>query len=84
VLGEPDEVRQADLGIVVEPELGGLDRDLAADAGRLDAIEQLQVVGRDVVGLGQALEVLTEAGVQRDDALGLERPRARRPSSRPA
>ena len=40
VLREPDEVREADIGVLVEPELGRLDRDLAVDPGGRDALEQ--------------------------------------------
>ena len=68
VLGEPDEVREADLGVLVEPELRRLDRDLAIDARRpVIRSMQLDVVGDDLVGLGQALEVLAEPRVHRRD-----------------
>ena len=77
MLGEPDEVGEADVRVVVEPELGGLDRDLAVDPGGHDLVDRLEVVGGDLLGLGEVLEVLAEPRVERADPGGLERQRGR-------
>ena len=69
---ERDEVGEADLGVLVQAELGRLHGDLAAHARRLDPVEDLEVVGDDRLGLGEALEVLAEAGIHRRDASPLE------------
>ena len=73
--------------VVVEPELGRLDRDLAVETAGLDLVEDVDVVVGDGVGLGEARQVLAEPRVQRRDAGGLERRggvERGRPSSRPA
>jgi hypothetical protein len=61
----------------IEPELGELDTDLAVEARRFDPIEQLGVVLRDRVRLGQRGEVLAEPRVLRDDAVGRQGPGCR-------
>ena len=75
MLGQAEDVREAGGRVVVETELGRLDRDLAVDPGGHDPVGQLEVVGRDLIGLGQALEVLAEPRVERGDAGRLERER---------
>ena len=77
VLGDPDEVGEADLRVVVEPELGRLDRDLAGDPGSDDLVDGLDVVVGDLVGRREVLEVLAEPGVHRPDPGRLERQRGR-------
>ena len=72
VRGEPLEMDQAGVGVVIEAELGRLDGDLAVDAGGLDPVDQRPVVRGDLVRLREALEVLAEARVERADAGGLE------------
>ena len=73
VLGDPDEVRQAGVDVVVEPELGRLHRDLAVDPGGHDLVDRGDVVVGDLVGRGQVLEVLAEPRVHRPDSGRLER-----------
>ena len=73
MLGDPDQVGEADLGVVVEAELGRLDRQLAGDPGRHDLVHRLDVVVGDLVGRGQVLEVLAEPRVHRADPRRLER-----------
>jgi hypothetical protein len=67
VLGDADDVGEAGRRVEVQAQLGGLHRDLAADPGGHDPVGQLQVVGHDLVRLGQALEVLAEPGVHGAD-----------------
>ena len=73
VLRDPDQIGEADVGVVVEPELGRLDRDLAGDPGGDDLVDGFEVVRGDLVRFGQVREVLTEPGVHRPDPRGLER-----------
>ena len=72
VRGEPLEMGQAGVGVVIEAKLGRLDGDLAVDAGGLDPVDERPVVRGDLVGLREALEVLAEPRVERTDAGGLE------------
>ena len=73
VVRQGDEVGEAGVRIVVEAQLGGLDRDLAAHPGRLDPIEDLEVVVDDRLGLLEAVEVLAETRVHRGDPGPFER-----------
>jgi hypothetical protein len=72
-LGEADQVVETELAIQVEPELCRLDRDLAVDPGRLDLIDDVEIVRGDLVGFLDPLEVLAESCVHRADPCGLER-----------
>ena len=82
MLGQAHEVLEADLGIVIESELGRLDRDLAVDPGGHDLVDRVDVVRRDLVRRGEVLEVLAEARIHRADPDGLERRRAPSASAR--
>ena len=73
MLGDPDEMAEAQVGVEVEAELGRLDRDLAGDARRHDPVDGIEVVGGDLIRLVHVFQVLAKPRVQRGDAGRLQR-----------
>ncbi len=69
------DVLQRAILVVVQAELGRLHRDLAVQPARPDRIEDPDVVVRDGIRGGQALEILPELRVHGPDARGLQRRR---------
>jgi len=53
-------VPEADLLVLIEAELRGLDGDLNVEPGLIDALEHVVIVARDLVGFADVRDVLAE------------------------